>query len=119
MIENQKPVPHILPAPTKNRYDPIRDRWAKGDMDIYKHINTEAMFAIPDSMAGYKCFNLSETIQQKASEAAEEQDGCVPLDIPGVRIFRFDWTSYHDAVNSPVLGLLVRKPIVVQDQADL
>ncbi|KAL5583756.1 hypothetical protein FOVSG1_015107 [Fusarium oxysporum f. sp. vasinfectum] len=95
VIENQKPVPHILPAPTKNRYDPIRDRWAKGDMDIYKHINTEAMFAIPDSMAGYKCFNLSETIQQKASEAAEEQDGCVPLDIPGPGSGIADRIGFH------------------------
>ncbi|KAF5021483.1 hypothetical protein F66182_6483 [Fusarium sp. NRRL 66182] len=126
VLESRKPVPHILPAPqqpqppTEGRYDPVRDQWVptdagtiqndidpgEDDIDLTEHLDTEKMFAIPDCVSGYKRFDLPETIQQKSATAAEEQDGCAPLEIPGVVSFKFDWATCHDAVCSMVLGLL-------------
>lgn len=106
--ENRKPVPYILSAPLKNRYDPIRNTWSKDD--LLEHFDTEKIFAIPDCISGYKRFDLSDTIRQKSATAAEEQDDCEPQEVPGVISFKFSWTTYHDAVCSLVLGSLVSKP---------
>ncbi|KAG7403059.1 hypothetical protein Forpe1208_v016748 [Fusarium oxysporum f. sp. rapae] len=115
--ENGKPVPHILNAPPKNRYDAIRNRWTRDSLT--EHFNTEEIYAIPNRMDGYKRFDLPDIIQQKSAMAAKEQDGCVPQDIPGVISFKFDWTVCHDDVGRLVLGLLVELGFISQGQIHL
>ena len=103
--ESQKPVPYILTAPPKHRYDAVRNTWT-----LTKHLNTEEIYAIPNRTTGFKRFDLPERIQQKSVVAADEQDGCVPQGIPGVISFKFDWTTFHEDVCRLVLGLLVSEP---------
>ncbi|KAI6750613.1 hypothetical protein HG530_014509 [Fusarium avenaceum] len=129
VLEDKKPIPHILPAPqqlqppsTKGRHDPGHDNCdqidcepIQDDIDIIKYLDTEKMFAIPACVSDCKRFGLSEAIQQRSAIAAEEQYGCEPLNIPGVISFKFEWAICHDAICSLVLGSLPRYHAPEQD----
>lgn len=123
VFESNKPIPRILPAPygsqprtslsaslnDRRRYDPVRDLW-NHNVDLTEHLNTEQLYTVPNRITGYKIFEITESIQQKAATAGKEQDGCVSQEVPGAILFRFDWSLLHDAVVRPVLHKLVSRP---------
>ncbi|EXL67124.1 hypothetical protein FOPG_16735 [Fusarium oxysporum f. sp. conglutinans race 2 54008] len=102
VLQNGRPIPYVLPAnapdpsvafsDSKGRYDPVRDQWVP--------------VTIPN-LAGFKPFEIPESLQQIIARAGKQQDDPVRLDVHGAVIFRFGWSRDHQEVVDRVIDVLV------------
>ncbi|KAI3570933.1 hypothetical protein IWW34DRAFT_773437 [Fusarium oxysporum f. sp. albedinis] len=103
VLQSRRPIPHELPAldtpdpsvafsDSKGCYDPVRDQWVP--------------IIIPNP-AGFKPFEIPESIQQIIARAGKQQDDPVSLDVPGAVIFSFRWSRDHQEVVDRVIDVLV------------
>ncbi|KAG7414922.1 hypothetical protein Forpi1262_v016832 [Fusarium oxysporum f. sp. raphani] len=102
VLQSGRPIPYVLPAPNtpdpsvassnnKGRYDPVRDQWLP--------------VTIPN-LAGYKLFEIPESIKQIISKAGQEQDDPISRDVPGAVIFTLGWSQVHQDVVNRVIDAL-------------
>ncbi|KAF4493903.1 hypothetical protein FAGAP_9972 [Fusarium agapanthi] len=82
----------VLQRGGTGRYDPVRDQWLP--------------VTIPN-LAGFKPFEIPESIQQIIAQAGKQQDDPVSQDVPGAIIFRFRWSRDHQKVVDRVIDILV------------
>ncbi|KAF6528240.1 hypothetical protein IWW34DRAFT_859468 [Fusarium oxysporum f. sp. albedinis] len=82
----------VLQRGGPGRYDPVRDQWLP--------------VTVPN-LAGFKPFEIPESIQQIIARAGKQQDDPASQDIPGAIIFTFRWSRDHQKVVDRVIDILV------------